>query len=141
MKFENVSDKDKKLIIKRAIGYNLESEDISDILRYAFALEDALIQKSLNNSNQRKELQRLNHQVRYINEVNAVNSLLLGENHALNELLDREENKNVSDTDPDQLKFQYTPVNNGAEDPEAQRLKDWDMKTRYPDLQPRKIYG
>ena len=152
MKFDNVTESDKNKIISRATGVSAKDTGM-ELGTYVMLLENALVQSVLNRTNQRRELNRLNQQVRHINEVSLANSVLVQEVVALNELLDRKEEED-KDTDPSQLCVGdgntmiggntnvIATLNNGAEDPEAARYAEWDMKTRYHANKPRRpIYG
>ena len=116
-----------KLITRAVSGYTSANGDV-----YIDALEDALIKSLLKGTEQRRELRRLNQSVRHINALEAQVREQESDISTLEGLLDREDNEDssVADTDP-------------APSPEISAMeeayKEWDFRTRYPNLAPRKV--
>lgn len=132
----------KQKLLRRAVdGLSSANGDA-----YIDALEDALVKALVQRTSQRKELQRLNQQVRFINSLVAHNDKLQDDVETLIAVLDREDSEQ-SDTDPTQLTVvednfptnqvnaisvnQSGGINVGAPTPVTESYDAWDMRTRY----------
>lgn len=135
-------------IIRKAIGFTKkQSQEITDP-DYVLALEEALVKSRLKQTEQRKELRRLNQKVMYINDVNSRNKYLASENAALEDLLEKAEER---DTEFDELQHEEitaveTPIaiRNSSRPPSPEineSYHDWDMRTRFPAPQKRVNVG
>lgn len=116
-------------LIARAIGIPSSSmKEKGIITNYSQALENALVKALLKNTEQRRELRRLNQGVRHVKSLEDQVRYLQAEIEVLNELLDREDEEN-SNTDP-------APAPTESKET-SEAYANWDMRTRYPDLKPR----
>lgn len=115
-------------IIRRVIG-NPDTMSKETII---FLLEHALVKALGKNSEQRRELRRLNQSVRYIKALETQVQSLENEVNSLVELLDRDDEEN-NDTDP-----APAPINVVSQTI-SQSYEDWDLATRFPSLKPRVV--
>ncbi len=120
------------------------------LTNYTLALEEALVKVLTQKSEMRRELRRLNESTKYINSIVAENSSLKEELCCLYEMLDRDGEEHT-DTDPSELNSccphdlnlvkaeDNFPVNNVPSPTIEQAYNEWDMRTRFGTLGPRKV--
>jgi hypothetical protein len=141
-----LSNEQKDKLINRACPGFTAEEKVKLNFAWCETLEEALIKALVKNSAQRKELRRLNEQVKHINALVDQNKYLIGEVQSLEELLERDEAENrltdPSELVPDEVTQVETPVAKRASVVPAKAdelYDDWDMRVRYPALQSRSI--